>query len=201
LAVAAASTATSTPFPELSAIAAAATALRTLLDNWPRAIVDCTYADVPRELLESKNKAELLEKAKTSALFDKSAAVVSCKTTNRVVREFIGSTGKGPVASLDKALRRGLDRLGNGGSGDGDDDGALEEEYVQVMEEVQSAISKADSMSYAAGVSDLSSINNFEPGDESNVLESDGNLRETKLAIEAAVAGLDRIVELLKQGQ
>ena len=31
--------------------------LQTLLTNWQRAVIDCTYADVPRELLEQKNKA------------------------------------------------------------------------------------------------------------------------------------------------
>lgn len=82
-------------------------ALQSLVDNWPTAVVDCTYADVPRELLETKNKAELLEKAKTSALFDKSAAVVSCKTSNRIVRDYLGSTGKGPLVALDRALKGG----------------------------------------------------------------------------------------------
>jgi hypothetical protein len=184
----------STPTSGLDEIRESTEALQLLLDNWSRAVVDCTYADVPRELLETKNKAELLEKAKTSALFDKSASVVSCKTTNRIVRDYLGSTGKGPVVTLDKALRRGLEELGNEGSE------ALEEEYLQLMEEVQSALTKADSLSYAAGVSDLSSINNFRPGSESAVLESNSNLQETRRAIEAAVVALNRIADLLKSG-
>ena len=52
-----------------------------LLQNWQRATVDCTFADVPRELLEAKNKELLLEKAPTFALFDKSVSVETCKTT------------------------------------------------------------------------------------------------------------------------
>ena len=52
-----------------------------LLQNWQRATVDCTFADVPRELLEAKNKELLLEKASTFALFDKSVSVETCKTT------------------------------------------------------------------------------------------------------------------------
>jgi hypothetical protein len=68
-----------------------------LLTNYKRATIDCTYADVPRELLESKNKELLLEKASTFALFDKSVSVESCKTTNRIVRDYLGVTGKGTV--------------------------------------------------------------------------------------------------------
>jgi hypothetical protein len=69
--------------------------LDTLLTNYKRATVDCTFADVPRELLETKNKELLLEKAATNALFDKSASIETCKTTNRVVRNYLGVTGKG----------------------------------------------------------------------------------------------------------
>ena len=69
--------------------------LRTLVENYQRATVDCTFADVPRELLETKNKQLLLEKAATSALFDKSASIETCKTTNRLVRDYLGVTGKG----------------------------------------------------------------------------------------------------------
>lgn len=78
--------------------------LRTLLDNWEKATVDCTYADVPRELLETKNKELLMEKAATSALFDKSVSVVTCKMNNRIVRDYIGATGKGPLVNIDKKL-------------------------------------------------------------------------------------------------
>jgi hypothetical protein len=85
--------------------------LNTLLDNWKRATVDCTFADVPRELLETKNKKLLLEKASTFALFDKSVSVETCKTTNRLVRDYLGVTGKGPLVGIDKVLRSGLDFL------------------------------------------------------------------------------------------
>jgi hypothetical protein len=100
------------------------------------------------------------------------------------------------LATLDKALRRGLDELGESEAGKDD---ALEE-YLQLMEEVQSALTKADSFSYSAGVSDLSSINNFEPGSEATVLESSRNLRETRRAIQSAIAGLNRLAELLQRG-
>jgi hypothetical protein len=80
-----------------------------LLSNWKRATIDCTYADVPRELLETKNKELLLEKASTFALFDKSVSVESCKTVNRIVRDYLGVTGKGPLVGIDKLLKQGLD--------------------------------------------------------------------------------------------
>ena len=89
----------------------AQTTLTTLLENWQRATVDCTFADVPRELLERKNKELLLEKAKTSALFDKSASVETCKTTNRIVRDYLGVTGKGPLVGMEKQLKLAMDSV------------------------------------------------------------------------------------------
>lgn len=170
---------------ELTDIQSATFALQSLLDNWSNAVIDCTYADVPRELLEAKNKDQLLEKAKTNALFDKSVSVVSCKTNNRIVREYLGSTG--PLVGLDKRLRLALDRLE-------DND---QEEYLQLIESVQQLLSKANSLSYAAGVSDLSAINNFDKDDESAVLAINNNLQETRTAIQEAVNGLNRVLQLV----
>jgi hypothetical protein len=85
--------------------------LEKLLQNWKRATVDCTFADVPRELLETKNKELLLEKASTFALFDKSVSVETCKTTNKIVRDYLGATGIGPLVGIDKQLRKALDFL------------------------------------------------------------------------------------------
>ena len=50
-----------------------------------------------------------MEKASTFALFDKSVSVETCKTTNRIVRDYLGVTGKGPLVGIDKQLRKGLD--------------------------------------------------------------------------------------------
>lgn len=79
----------------LESLVEAQETLETLLTNYKKATVDCTFADVPRELLETKNKELLLEKAATNALFDKSASIETCKTTNRIVRDYLGVTGKG----------------------------------------------------------------------------------------------------------
>lgn len=165
--------------------------LQTLLDNWEKAVIDCTYADVPRELLESKNKEQLLEKAKVSALFDKSASIVSCKTSNRLVRDYIGATGKGPVVGLEKSLRKALllDLV--------HPDNA--DVYVQTIEDVQQCLSRAASLSYTAGVADFNSVNNFKEEDISRVLSSDSNLEQARVAIQLTVKGLNEILALLPQ--
>ena len=81
----------------ITSLMEAQTALNTLIENYQRATIDCTFADVPRDLLETKNKELLLEKASTNALFDKSASVETCKTTNRIVRSYLGLTGIGTI--------------------------------------------------------------------------------------------------------
>ena len=81
----------------INSLMEAQTALNTLIENYQRATIDCTFADVPRDLLETKNKELLLEKASTNALFDKSASVETCKTTNRIVRSYLGLTGIGTI--------------------------------------------------------------------------------------------------------
>jgi hypothetical protein len=97
--------------PNISAIKEAKSTLQLLLDNWQRATVDCNYADVPRDLLSTEKKNELLEKASTFALFDKSVSVESCRKTNRIVRQYIGATGIGPLVGIEKKIRKALDLL------------------------------------------------------------------------------------------
>ena len=168
-------------------------ALQKLLDNWEEAVVDCTYADLPRELLETKNKELLLEKATTNALFDKSVSVVSCKTTNRVVREYLGLTGKGPLVGLNQNLRAAMDAIV---LSDGDSKESDPEYLMQTIEEIQQALSRADSLSYSAR-RDFSSINNFDPADKKSIANAD--LLLAKGNIETAVALLKRILALLPE--
>ena len=171
----------------LSDIQDATTTLQTLLDNWKKAVVDCTYADVPRELLSQENKAELLEKASTFALFDKSVSVTSCKTTNRIVRDYLGVTGKGPVVGIDKTLRKVLNEY------DIDD----LDTYVQLIEDVQQSLAKANSFSYSAS-SDFSSLNNFQEEDATKILSSgSSNLQQCRACIQSAVDGLNKIITIL----
>jgi len=163
-----------------------------LLDNWKRATIDCTFADVPRELLEQKNKELLLEKASTFALFDKSVSVETCKTTNRIVRDYLGVTGIGPLVGMDKKLKRGLEFLV-----DVDD----LDVYVSELETFSQAYSRACSLSYTAGVADFDSVNNFskDEADDGSSNDENSNLNQAKDAIVQAKTSLDIIVRLLQK--
>ncbi len=197
-------------------------ALSSLLENWDKATIDCTYADVPRELLETKNKEKLLEKAATSALFDKSASVVSCKKTNRIVRDYIGATGKGPLVGAEKRMLKRIvtekidpDNLENYYNGmflflffniqNKSIIGNLIINYVIVtmrfleVDSFSLALSRATSLSYTAGVADFDSVNNFAKDSENNKSGGDSNLDQTKVAIREANESLKKIVMILQQ--
>ena len=163
-------------------------ALGSLLDNWEKATVDCTYADVPRDLLEAKNKELLLEKAKISALFDKSASVVSCRKNPRIVREYLGATGKGPLVGAGKRfLKRSV--------ADKVDPDSLDEYYAMV-EIFEQEMAKASAASYTAGMSDLDSINTFAKGEEGATGDS-ASLEQARRAITEAKAAMDKAIRIL----
>lgn len=166
--------------------------LRTLVENYQRATVDCTFADVPRELLETKNKQLLLEKAATSALFDKSASIETCKTTNRLVRDYLGVTGKGPMVGIEKKIKLGLEYV----------DSDFLDDYVSEYEQFSQSYSKASSLSYTAGVADFDSVNNFGKdavGDDNR--NQNSNLQQTKGAIQEAERNLNQIIAILLKGE
>lgn len=196
------------------------------LDNWKRATIDCTYADIPRELLEQKNKDLLLEKASTFALFDKSVSVETCKTTNRIVRDYLGITGKGPLVGMEKKLKRGLEYLED----DIDDldtyvTGMFDARNISTalsfftlgacplfprhcdavaleLEDFSQAYSRASSLSYTAGVADFDSVNNFNKEDSDMALENtNSNLNQAKVAIGQAKSSLDTMEALLQKRQ
>jgi hypothetical protein len=169
------------------AIRQAQTALTTLLDNWQRATVDCTFADVPRDLLEQKNKALLLEKASTFALFDKSVSVETCKTTNRIVRDYLGVTGKGPLVGVDKKLKQALEYINDVESLD---------DFVTEMEAFSQNMSKAASLSYTSGIADFDSVNNFAKDDFQQ--KEDSNLEQARRAIVQAKASLDKMIIMME---
>jgi hypothetical protein len=62
------------------------------------------------------------------------------------------------------------------------------------------AISKARSLSYTAGVADFDSVNNFSKADSDNINEN-SNLEQTRAAIGEAKSNLDRIVAMLQKTQ
>ena len=161
--------------------------LDSLLDNWNKATIDCTYADVPRDLLAAKNKDKLLEKASEFALFDKSASVVTCKRVNGVVRDYIGSTGKGPLVGVEKRLLRSnvVDRV----------DGDNLDDYISSVESFSQLLSRAKTLSYSAGHNDFDSMNNFVEGEESG--GGSKILDETKVTIDEATQDLKRALSYI----
>lgn len=163
--------------------------LDSLLDNWNKATIDCTYADVPRDLLDVKNKDKLLEKASEFALFDKSASVVTCKRVNGVVRDYIGSTGKGPLVLIEKRLLRSnvVERV--------DPDNL--DEYFSSVESFSQLLSRAKTLSYSAGHNDFDSMNNFVEGEESG--GGSKILDETKVTIDEANQDLKRALSFIIQ--
>ena len=174
---------------DISILLEATDALSSLLANWERATVDCTYADVPRELLEVKNKEKLLEKASEFALFDKSTSVVSCKRTNRIVRDYIGSTGKGPLVAIEKRLlkKNVVEKV----------DPEYLDEYIAAVELFSQALSRAKSLSYTAGVSDFDAVNNFAKDDTKSLNQDGSNLDMARKAVEEASSYLGKAVSLL----
>lgn len=180
-------------------IVAATDTLEKLVQNWERAVIDCMYADVPRELLEQKNKELLLEKASTFALFDKSVSVISCKTVVNTVRDYLGRTGIGPVADLDKSLKAAVAKLLS--QSENDDDSAMDAEQIekilQTVEDIQRTLTRADSLSYSAR-RDYTSLNNFPPDQTATVLaDSTSNLQQCKATVQTAVLALRDLTAML----
>ena len=165
--------------------------------------MDCTYADVPRELLEQRNKELLLEKASTYALLDKSVSVVSCKTVVGTVRDYLGRTGMGPVAGLESAMKQAVALM----LLQEEDSDTNMDELVQTVEDIQRELTRADSLSYSAR-RDFNSMNNFDPSETARVLSADNNNIDTssssinhlvlcKMAIQTAVDKLQVLLALL----
>ena len=168
-----------------------------LLHNWERAVIDCTYADVPRELLEQKNKELLLEKASTFALFDKSVSVTSCKTVVGTVRDYLGRTGIGPVAGLETTLKRAVTLLLQQESDDMDIERI--DDFIQLVEDIQREVNRADGFSYSAR-RDFSSMNNFDPSETPKMLaDSTSNLAQCKSAIQRAADQLRMAIQFFPE--
>jgi hypothetical protein len=158
--------------------------LQRLLDNWQTAVIDCTFADVPRDLLEAKNKDLLLEKASVFALFDKSVSVETCKTSNKTVRQYL--------AAVQVNLQKKLVSAATETTATVDSDALLDK-----AEAIQQALARANSLSYTAGVADFNAVNNFEKSEKSSVLATDSNLEQARLAIQEAVNDLNAFLTLV----
>jgi len=110
-----------------------------LLAHWEEETTECIYADVPRELLETKNKEALLKAATKFALYDKSDSTVSCKRTAKPVRQYLGLVSADtPLYRVDFLLQKAASRV----------DPERLDEYIAATEEWSELISAADSGAY-----------------------------------------------------
>jgi hypothetical protein len=70
---------------------------------------------------------------------------------------------------------------------------------IPELEKFSQSYSKASSLSYAAGIADFDSVNNFSKEDAEEARNDNSNLAQTKEAILEAKASLDRLVALLQK--
>ena len=117
---------------------------------------------------------------------------MSCKKTNKIVRDYLGVTGKGPLVNIEKKMLRSavVEKV---------DPDILDDYYTQV-ENFQNAISRASSLSYAAGIADFDSVNNFEKETKGSPSQENSNLEQARGAIIEAKASIDKIVTFLQEG-
>jgi hypothetical protein len=164
----------------LSTLSTALSALTSLLSNWSSATTDCTTADVSRDLLEAKNKDQLLEKAATFALFDKDSAVMSCRESSTKVRKFIST-----LKNLDKefkGLRDSVDDL---------------DAYFALVDSYTSSVAAANSYSYMSS-QDFSSMNGKKVTEDGGQQLNGGtdNMEAARAELERARAALQGVVEM-----
>ncbi len=166
---------------------AARDSLKQLLDNWEKATIDCTSASVDNTLLATENKEKLLEKAKTSALFDKESAVMSCKSSSTKVRAFISK-----LKNLDKVFAAARNIL--------NDDVDLDQ-WFAFIDKYNESMATANGVSYTSSF-DLSSLNGKKTGtadsqDESKLSGSSDNLDSAKSALFTAQDSLAELCYMI----
>ena len=70
--------------------------------------------------------------------------------------------------------------------------------YLIEFENFSQALSRASSLSYAAGIADFDSVNNFAKEDVDNT-NANSNLEQSREAISQAKGHLDKIVAMLQK--
>jgi len=128
-----------------------------LIENWEEETTECIYADVPRELLETKNKEALLKAATKFALYDKSDSTVSCKRTAKPIRKYLGLTSSDtPLYKIDFLLQKASSRV----------DPDMLDDYISATEVWSQLISSADSQAYVSSKGDYASFGEVKKGDD-----------------------------------
>jgi len=163
-----------------------------LLDDWSDLTVSCLYADIPRDLLEQKNKEQLLVQASTFALFDKSASVTSCKESNSKIRQYMGiyKESGSALVGLDKKFKRLKDVYVN------DDD---EERWFDLVDEFNVRLSKIDTLTYQTTLLSQTTVGYDLNGDSKidGSYTSNPDLVSAKEDIQFALGLLNSIIAIL----
>jgi hypothetical protein len=137
----------------------------------------------------------LLEKASELALFDKSVSVETCQIKIVTVRDYLGTTGIGPLAKINDLLNT---IVRQSFLVDDDDENALDIELlIESTERVQRGLGIADSLAYSAR-RDFGSLNKFEKSDMDRILNDETtNLAKARSLIRTIVTELQEILQMV----
>jgi hypothetical protein len=179
-----------------TSISQAKDALASLVQNWPRAVMDCTYADVPRDVLQQSNKAYALGKRprRWHCLTSRSRSCRARPSWERCATIWV-ARALDPWHRSNQSCKAAVYKLVNT-----DNDLTVDqvELVLQTVENAERAqLVRADSLSYAASGT-LPPSTFFAPT-MSNAMATDPatNLWQCKLAIEEAIRDLDTLLALL----
>lgn len=177
---------------EYQSLIASRKIMEKLLEDWQDLTVSCLYADIPRDLLEQKNKEQLLKEASTFALFDKSASVQSCKESNSKIRQYLGiyKDSGSALVGLDKKFKRLKDVYVN------DDD---EERWFDLVDEFNVRLSKIDTLTYQTTLLSQTTVGYDLNGDSKidGSYISNPDLVSAKEDTQAALSILNSIIAIL----
>jgi hypothetical protein len=184
-------------WPEIqTSISQANDTLASLVQNWPRAVIDCTYADVPRDLWQQSNKAYALGKRlrRWHCLTSRFRSCRARPSWERCATIWV-ARALDPWHRSNQSCKAAVYKLV-----DIDNDLTVDqvELILQTVENAERAqLVRADSLSYAAR-RDSTALNNFVPT-MSNAMATDPatNLWQCKLATEEAIRDLDTLLALL----
>jgi len=185
--------------------------IEALVEDWDAATLNCRFAEVNRDLLQSENKDELLKEATKNALMSKNAKAIKtlCKRDPEAVRLILGLDStlnkkssvpsmfdertraekaepkKSPLVGADRMIRRARNTV--------DDDDLVD--YVDAEEAWLSAMAQLQSASYASGVADFGAI--VSTAASNGDAKDSAFLNDAKLATIKARDALRLIVKLL----
>ena len=169
--------------------------LNYLLKNWDEKTNYCVFGEIKKELLSNDMKDELIQKSKYGGTLDKNPDTINikCKRDPEVVRQFLG-LGNEPIALSLKNAESLMRKPSTLQLIDPDNI----DRYIEAVDKYSESIAAADGLSYAART-DYSSTENTSKGDTSLKGSSkEDYLSKTKTAVEAVVANLNIIVDILQ---